>query len=258
MKWLMNLIVTSLLFFPEKDFYASPRDYGLAEEDILMTTPDGLRLHGWFFEAPQAKAVILFFHGNAGNLSGRLSKVPGWLERGISVFLVDYRGYGRSEGRIMKGADLLEDARSAFRWLEEKRGVPQSKIILYGESIGSYPAVALAREKRPAGLILEAPFSTVVDLAKTHYPWVPSFVLKDFPMDNEAGITQIQAPLFILHGDQDEVCPVQMGQRLYDSAPEPKEFFAVPGGAHNNLPELAGSDYYEKPYLFLLPFLEGA
>ena len=251
MRWLVNLIIGSFLFFPEKDFYALPQDFGLSQEEVSLATRDGVRLHGWFFEAPAPPATLLFFHGNAGNISGRLIKAKGWVDRGVSVFLVDYRGYGRSEGRIEEGTDLLEDARSALRWLEEVKGIPSEKIILYGESIGSYPATSLASEKKFAGLILEAPFTTLEELAKKHYSWVPGMLLKGFEMKNQPAIAIAKAPIFILHGDQDEICPKEMGERLYESAPSPKEFYVIRGGSHNDLPEVAGEAYFEYPYRFL-------
>lgn len=251
MKWLMNLIVTSLLFFPDKDFSAHPRDYGLREMEVSILVREGVRLHGWFFKAEAPKATLLFFHGNAGNISGRISKAQAWLEYGISVFLVDYRGYGKSSGEIQRAGDLIEDAQAALGWLEEEQKTPSERIILYGESIGSYPAIELARQKQFLGLVLEAPFSTLLDLARTHYPWVPAFLLKDFPMNNVEAISEAQAPVFILHGNQDETCPIGMGERLYERAPAPKEFFRVSGGAHNDLPEVAGTDYVKAPYEFL-------
>lgn len=251
MRWLLNLMLSSFIFFPEKSFYALPREYGLSEENIFFSTQDGLRLHGWFLQASPSKATLLFFHGNAGNISGRLSKAKGWVERGISVFLVDYRGYGRSEGRIKKGGDLLEDARGALRWLEEERKIPPEKIILYGESIGSYPAIALAQERKFSGLVLEAPFTSFFELAKRHYGWLPEFLLKDFQMKNQDLLPSVRAPVFILHGDRDEICPRQMGERLYELAPSPKEFYVVQGGGHNDLPEVAAAPYFDYPYRFL-------
>lgn len=251
MKWIIRLMVTSFLFFPEKDFYELPQDYGLRAEDVFMTTPDKVRLHGWFFEAPQAKATLLFLHGNAGNISGRLSKVQGWVERGVSVFLVDYRGYGKSEGAIKKGSDLVSDARSALHWLQESKQILPSQIILYGESIGSYPAIELAKESKFRGLILEAAFSSLGELAKKHYSWAPEFLLKDFQMNNLDGIQAVKAPVFIMHGELDEICPKRMGEELYELAPPPKEFYAVQGAQHNDLPLVAGSNFFEYPYRFL-------
>ncbi len=251
MKWIMNLIVTSLLFFPEKGYYASPRDYELREEEVWVTTADNVRLHGWFFEAAEPKAALLFFHGNAGNISGRLPKAKEWVERGVSVLLIDYRGYGRSEGKIQKGIDLVSDAEAALQWLEAEKKVPAEQIVLYGESIGSYPAIELAKKKKFAGVVLEAPFSSLRELARTHYAWVPEFLLNDFRMENEEAISEVKAPVFVLHGNQDEICPVEMGERLYDGAPAPKELYVVQGGGHNDLPEAAGTNYTEMPYSFL-------
>ena len=244
-------MVSSLLFFPEKNFYDLPKNYQLSEEDIFLTTDDEVRLHGWFFEASPSRATVLFFHGNAGNISGRIFKAKGWVERGISVFLVDYRGYGKSEGKIQKGTDLITDARAALRWLETERKIPAEKMILYGESIGSYPASTLAREKKFAGLVLEAPFTTILDLARRHYGWVPEVLLRDFMMKNQEAIAEVKAPIFILHGNQDEVCPFEQGVRLYELAPSPKEFYGIPEGHHNDLPEVAGSAYFDYPYQFL-------
>ena len=244
-------MVTSFLFFPEKDFYELPQNYGLAAEEVSLVTPDSVRLHGWFFKASPQKPILLFFHGNAGNISGRLFKAKGWIDRGVSVFLVDYRGYGKSEGKIQQGKDLLEDAHAALRWLEENKKVTSHQIILYGESIGAYPAITLAGEKEFAGLILEAPFTTLNDLAKRHYGWVPEFALNGFQMNNDMAIPKVQAPVFILHGDQDEICPKPMGERLYELAPPPKEFYVIQGGEHNNLPQVAGGPYFDYPYDFL-------
>lgn len=251
MKWLVRLMVTSFLFFPEKDFYELPQDYGLEAQDVSIVTPDKVRLHGWFFEAREAKTALLFLHGNAGNISGRLFKAQGWVERGVSVLLLDYRGYGKSEGAIKKGSDLVNDARSALQWLQESKQIPPSQIILYGESIGSYPAIELAKEEKFRGLILEAAFSSLSELAKKHYSWAPEFLLKDFQMNNLDGIQAVKAPVFMMHGELDEICPKEMGEELYELAPPPKEFYAVQGAQHNDLPLVAGSNFFEYPYRFL-------
>lgn len=248
---MFSLMLSSLIFFPEKNYYDSPKNYGLSEEEAFFNTQDGITLSGWYFPVAESKATLLFFHGNAGNMSGRLIKAKGWTDKGISVFLMDYRGYGKSSGKIEKAKDLVEDARSALQWLESEKKIFAEKVILYGESIGSYPAIELAREKKFAGLVLEAPLTNLMDLAKRHYSWVPEFVLKDFQMKNDEAIEKVKAPVFVLHGNQDEICPVEMGERLYYLAPAPKEFYAVQGGGHNDLPEVAGASYFENPYQFL-------
>ena len=239
-RWLINLMITSMIFFPEKTFYERPENYGLVHEDVSFQTQDGVQLHGWYLKGPPEKGVLLFFHGNAGNISGRIYKAEGWVKRGFSVFLVDYRGYGKSEGRIDHQEDVVKDAEAALSWLREVKRIPDSKIVLYGESLGSHPAIRLAVREKFAGLILEAPYTSFVDLGKLHYPLVPSSLVADFAFPNKDYIGQLQTPLFIVHGTEDEVCPYAMSGELFEHAPSPKEFFTVTGGAHNDLPIKSG------------------
>lgn len=255
-RWLMNVVITSLIFFPEKTFYELPEHYDLEAEDVFLKTSDGVRLHGWYLPVIDPKGVFVFFHGNAGNISNRLYKVKGWIDRGYSVFLVDYRGYGKSEGNVNHENDILEDAQTAFHWIVEEKGVPPSKVIVYGESLGTYPAIRVASEHRVAAVILEAPFTSFVDLAKVHYPLVPAFVMKDFQFLSKDYIAKLKAPLFILHGTSDEICPYTMAGELFEQAPNPKEFFTIPHGDHNSLPMTAGEDYWEKPARFLDRYLK--
>ena len=254
----LTRMIPSLIFFPEKTFYEKPEDYGFHSQDVIFQTKDAVNLHGWFLAPPEGKGsagALLFLHGNAGNISHRLFKVKGWVERGFSVFLIDYRGYGRSQGKIGHEDDLFYDAQAAIDWLREAKGIPLSKIVLYGESIGSAPAVRLASEESVAAVILEAPFTDFFDLAKTHYPFVPEMLLKDFEFSNLSRIRELKAPLFILHGQRDEICPFQMAEELFEKAPEPKGFLSVPNGAHNDLPMAAGDDYWQKPYEFVMKYL---
>ena len=248
---LMNMIVTSMIFFPEKTFNEKPEDYHFVYEDVRLETSDHVRLHGWFFKAPAEKEAILFFHGNAGNISGRLFKAKGWIERGYSVFLVDYRGYGKSEGKIEAEADLYRDAEAALEWLTGTKKVSPSRIILYGESLGSAAAVKLGMEIPVGAVVLEAAFTSFLDLARTHYPFVPEMFLKDFEFSNLDRIAELKAPLFILHGARDEICPYAMSGKLFEKAPEPKGFLSVPSGMHNDLPFAAGEDFWQKPAEFL-------
>ncbi len=250
--WLINMLLTSLIFFPEKTFYETPEQYGLTWEDVYVETSDGVKLHGWYLDASPEKGAILFFHGNAGNISGRLFKAKGWIDRGFSVFLIDYRGYGKSEGKIEQGKNVFEDAQAAFQWLKEEKEIPLNKLVLYGESIGTHPAIRLAVENKVAAVILEAPFTSFYELAHTHYPFVPKMLLKDFEFSNTDYIHQVKAPLFILHGTGDEICPYRMSEELFQKAPTPKEFFSIPQGGHNDLPNVAGSDFWEKPYRFIV------
>ncbi len=176
------------------------------------------------------------------------------MDRGFSVFLIDYRGYGKSEGKIEHGKDVFEDANAAFKWATETRKVPLTKLVLYGESLGTNPAIRLGTENQVGAVILEAPFTTFYELAHTHYPFVPKMLLKDFEFSNIDRIQDIKAPLFILHGTRDEICPYRMGEALFQKAPDPKEFFSISDGGHNDLPMAAGDDFWEKPYQFILKY----
>ncbi|OGW78526.1 MAG: hypothetical protein A2Z83_04160 [Omnitrophica bacterium GWA2_52_8] len=257
-------MIRSMIFFPGKDFYEVPEQYGLKYENVTFLTGDGVELFGWYLHAKPVvkpvfadgdKAVLLYFHGNAGNISGRLSKARGWTERGVPVFLMDYRGYGQSQGEIRHQDDILKDAEAAVCLLKEKKGIPQSGIILYGESLGSYPAVRLACENSFRAVVLEAPYTSFTALSEKHYGMLPGFMreslLRNFTFPNEDWIGKLRTPLFILHGTRDDVCPYDMGETLFMRAPDPKGFFPVPEGAHNDLPMKAGEAYWDKPCEFI-------
>ena len=247
----MSFLLTSLIFFPEKIFLETPRDFGFEYEDASIQTGGSGRLHGWFLKSSGGRGVMLFLHGNAGNISHRLYKAKGWVDRGFSVLLADYRGYGQSEGRIEEGEDLVRDSRAALEWLKKKGPYEASRIVVYGESIGSHPALRLGSEEALAAVILEAPFTSLAEIAKIHYPFVPSGLLKGFEFANEESARKLKAPLFILHGTRDEICPYAMGEKLFNLAPGPKELFRIEGGTHNDLPSAAGTDYWHRPASFL-------
>lgn len=250
-------MITSMIFFPDKTLYEKPQDYGFDWQDASVQTEDGIQLHGWYLKALEPKGAILHLHGNGGNISARLYKVKGWVERGFSVLLLDYRSYGKSQGEIKEGEDIYRDAKAGFEWVRKASALPDSKIILFGESLGSHPAVRLGAEYAVGAVVLESPYTSAVDLAKIHYAAIPGkdFLMKDFQFRNTDIIGRLKAPLFILHGTQDEICPYEMSETLMDQAPEPKGFFSIPGGTHNDLPIRAGEDYWEKPYQFVAKYI---
>lgn len=246
-------MIESFIFFPEKEHWQRPEDYGLSFEDAYPVTSDGVKLHAWYLGAWPSHGTILFLHGNAGNISHRLFKTAPLVKEGISLLLLDYRGFGKSEGRIKKGEDLFADTRAALDWLEREKGVPPNRVILFGESIGSAPALKVAGEKEVRGVILEAPFTTLPELGKKHYPVLPSFLVREFNYDNLTAVRTIHSPLLVIHGQADEICPFEMGQRLFTAAVGPKEFYEVPLGGHNDLPEKGGEAYFER----IKKFVEG-
>jgi len=225
-------------------------------EDAAIKTSDGVNLHGWFIKAEKEIGTLLFFHGNAGNISGRLFKIKGWVDRGFSVLLFDYRSYGLSEGTITHGEDIITDAEAALAWLREKKQSKLDHIVLYGESLGTYPAVRLAVKYRAAALILEAGFTSFKDLTVKHYAMIPGMLaeslIADFKFPNIEYIVDVQSPVFIIHGNRDEICPYEMSEKIFELAPEPKGFLSVPDGMHNDLPIKAGDDFWQKPYEFVV------
>lgn len=247
----VNWMIASMIFFPVREFSYQPADFGLRAEEVYCDTSDGVRIHGWFLKADSETAALLLFHGNADNISIRLPKAREWIRRGISVFLVDYRGYGKSAGKIKTAHDLILDGQAAYDWLTAHRAYEPSQVILYGESIGAFPAIQLAAKQNVKALILEAPFTSLKELAKLHYGFAPDFFLKDFDMPNEIMIQKIRCPFFLIHGAEDEIVPISMGERLFEQAPAPKEFFKVPHAHHNDLMDAGGQDFFEKPFRFV-------
>jgi uncharacterized protein len=253
------MVVASMIFFPSRDITSEPNDLGIRFEDLRLKTSDGAELHGWFLHAQSTKTqdetsqlTLLWLHGNAGKISGRISKAEGWVKRGVNVLLVDYRGYGKSSGKIDAEENLHHDAQAAWTWLRDVKGIPPNDMVLYGESIGSVPAIRLAAEALARALILEAPFTSTKEMTKIHYGgMVPDFMIKDFQMDNVSRIGGIQCPLFVIQGSEDEVVPIQMGKAIFEKAPDPKEMWIIEGGLHNDLPSRTGSQFVEKPLEFV-------
>lgn len=247
----MQAIVASFIFFPSRDFHLLPEQIGLTYESVELKTSDNVRLSAWYFPEKSEKGVIYLIHGNAGNIGDRLFKVPAWLGRGYSVFLLDYRGYGRSEGKLTSERDLYVDAEAGLQWLREKKGYLDPDIILNGESIGCAGAIELATKSNFGGLLLEAPFTSLPQIAKIHYPFIPSVFVSAFQFDNAGKISKVHTPVFIWHGERDSICPFRMGESLYEKASQPKEFFGMPGGDHNNLVDTAGAEFYDRAVNFM-------
>lgn len=227
-------------YYPEKypgGFWDQQRRLGAT--DVWLNTSDSVRLHGWFVERPGASLVTLFLHGNAGNLTYRVANFESIPAAGSSLLMIDYRGYGRSSGwPTEKG--LYRDADASYDYLL-KRGYPAGRIVLHGESLGTAVAVDLAARRPCAGVILQAPFTSAHELAGTVLPVLGPLLMWSF--DTKAKIGLLHAPIFIIHGDRDELMPQRMGRALFAIAPEPRIFWSVTGAGHNDLVETAGAEY---------------
>ena len=232
-----------LVYFPTRELEATPRALGLGYEDVRLTAEDGVRLHGWFIAAPVARATVLFFHGNGGNISHRLERVAIFRQLGLNAFLLDYRGYGRSGGRPSEEG-TYRDARAAWNYLTETRGLAAAGIILYGESLGGAVATHLAAERTAGAVIVESSFTSILDLGAEVYPWLPVRWISRYDYPSAQNLARVDAPVLVIHSRQDEIIPFHHGQALYAAAHEPKAFLEIRGG-HNDGPQAYGSQYVE-------------
>jgi fermentation-respiration switch protein FrsA (DUF1100 family) len=237
-----------LLFFPTKyDPAGDWQPLGLKYEDASFTSADGTRLHGWYCPSDEPTAVILYCHGNAGNISydAPLFRLLQTQLR-ATVFGFDYRGYGKSEGRAT-AAGVTADARAARAWLAKRAGVPETQVVLMGRSLGGAVAVQLTTDVRPRGLILESTFDSLRAMAAHHYKLMAGLVPAG-KFDSAAALAGYDGPLLQSHGDEDRTIPFASGEALFLTAKGRKEFFPIPGADHND-PQPAA--YYDKLMRFI-------
>jgi hypothetical protein len=227
----MYLSQPGMIFFPYAPLDATPNDWGLEYEDVSFRTDDGLGLHGWFIPHADSHRVLLFFHGNAGNISHRGESIVVFHRLGLNVFIVDYRGYGRSEGKPSEQG-LYLDAGAAWRHLTQDRGFAPSDIVVFGRSLGGVVAAKLASRERPGALILESSFSSARDAAREIFPLLSRLVAVRFDLDAAGYVRKARCPVLVLHSPDDEIIPYRLGRKLFDAAPEPKRFVELRGG-HN-------------------------
>lgn len=220
------------LYFPDRDFYATPRSIGLAFEEVDFPAADGTRLHAWFIPADKPDApVLLLCHGNGGNISSRVQKIRILHEIGASVFAFDYRGYGKSRGRPSEKG-LYSDGEGAYRWLTETRKVPGSRLVAHGESLGGAVCLELAARHAFGGVILDSAFTSVVAMGKKVFPFLPVGLIVRQRYDNLEKLPKVRVPVLVLHSPQDDIIPYAMGQTLFEKANPPKEFAELKGD-HN-------------------------
>jgi len=220
-----------LVYFPTRDLTMTPQDVGLHFEEVAFHTEDGERLAGWFLPIENARATVLFFHGNAGNIGDRMDTLLVFHRMGLSVFIFDYRGYGASTGRPSEEG-TYRDARAAWTYLIQTRGVSPWRIALWGRSLGGAIAAWLAQEVTPGALILESTFTSVPDVAADLYPLFPVRWLTRFRYTAIEYVRRVRCPVLVIHSPDDEVIPFHHGWRLFEAAPQPKEFLEI-RGSHN-------------------------
>ena len=227
---IMFLLQRSFLYFPSGEIPPLTDGFALVE----TRTADGLGLRHWY-RPPRTESgpVLVVFQGNAGNLSHRVPKYAGLAGQGLGLFFVGYRGYGGNPGKPHQDG-LLADGQSVLDWLAGQ-GVGPERVVLYGESLGSGIAVHLAAERPVAGVVLEAPYSSVAEVAQHHYWYLPAKWLILDKWDSVSRVDELSGPLLVVHGERDRVIPARFGKRLFAAAGEPKELLLHPDAGHNNL-----------------------
>ncbi len=223
---------TRFIYFPEKTVDQAPDAIGLGFRDVTLHTADGETLAGWYVPAAVSNApVLLFFHGNAGNIGGRLGSIRTFHDLGLDVLIVDYRGYGRSTGTpTEKGT--VRDAEAAWAYLTDTLAVPAEQIIIFGRSLGGAVAVSLAGTHTPGMLVVESSFTSAVDMGQSMFPFLPVRLLCRHRYDSEATLRRVRCPVLIAHSPDDTTVPFALGERLYAAANPPKEFVTL-SGDHN-------------------------
>lgn len=220
----------ALMYFPDPQ-RTDPKSIGLDEvQERIIDTDEGARVIAWYVPARPGNPTLLYFHGNAGSLETRSERIRKYAARGRGIYMMSYRGYAGSTGKPSEAANVA-DAKRAYDDLVSL-GVSADEIIVYGESLGSGVAVQVAADKHAAGLILDAPYTSIVDVAASQYPWLPVRPMLLDRYESTRYIASVRAPLLIVHGENDEVIPVAMGRALFKKANEPKTLAVLPGAGH--------------------------
>lgn len=224
----------SQIFHPTREWIAQPSELGRPFEDLSLTSPDGVKLSAWFFPAdahsPRAKSVLLYCHGNGGNISHRLDLCRSLMRTGANIFLLDYRGYGRSEGRMSEEGTYL-DVQAAYHWLRA-RGFDARHILAFGESLGGAIAAELAVRESVGGLILQSTFTSIADIGTELFPWLPVRWLHTIKYDTWKKLPRVRVPVLVTHSREDTLVRFHHAEKNFAAANEPKMFWETNGG-HN-------------------------
>jgi len=227
---------------PGRALTATPGDIGLEYEEVLLLSSDNERLHGWYIPTVNSRGVVLFFHGNAGNISHRLDSIKIFHELDLDILIIDYRGYGQSTGKASEQGTYL-DAQAAWDYLVHDRGVPAERIIVFGRSLGGAIGAWLGTQINPAAVIIESSFSSAMDMAARLYPFLPTRLITrlHYPVADYAG--RLNCPVLVIHSRHDEIIPFVMGQEIYAAVKQHGQFLEI-SGDHNNGFLVSLKDYF--------------
>ncbi len=220
------------LYYPTSPLEVTPADSGLPFEDVVFTSSDGIRLHGWFISAPGSARVLLFCHGNAGNIGDRLDSIWTFHRMGLNVFIFDYRGYGDSTGKPTEKGTYL-DATAVWEYLTKEKKIAPGNIVIFGRSLGGSVGTWLAERVNPGALVVESTFASAADMGAKMFPFLPIRLLCRFKYDTVSTIGKVNCPVLVAHSRDDEMIPFEQGKRIFAAAKEPKLFVEM-RGEHNS------------------------
>jgi hypothetical protein len=227
--------------YPEGNWNSSSSS--VSREDVHFTASDGVRLHGWYIPSAGAKATLLWFHGNAGNITHRLGNIEMLKPLNLNIFIFDYRGYGKSEGEPGEKG-IYSDSQAAYDWLVKVKNILPGEIILFGRSLGGICAVEVASGNPAAGLILESVFPSAGKMAEKIFPVLPLGGAIKSRFDAISKVPDLKLPKLFIHGTQDEIVPYKLGRELFSVAADPKEFYDIQGAGHNDTFLIGGAGYF--------------
>ncbi len=247
--WTIALMIfeDQFIYFPQK-YPQGPYDQASSIpnlQDCWITTPDSVKIHGWYVTAESAKATFVISHGNAGNISHRYLILRSLQKRGYNVLMYDYRGYGRSEGSPSEEGVYL-DGRAALDYVLALRGVDSSRTLLWGTSLGGAVAVDVATHRPVAGMILESTFTSAKEVARVLYPFLPVHFFLRTKLNSIEKIKSLHVPILIVHGSHDTIIPAGFGRKLFEAANDPKEMYEIPGADHNDTFFVGGEAYFDR------------
>ena len=236
-----------LAFFPTKEITNTPDDLGMSFEEVYFPAADGTQLHGWFIPG-RGDDTIVWFHGNAGNISNRVYNIMLMnAHLGANLFIFDYRGYGLSEGRPSERG-VYSDGEGALEYLRSRDDIDHDRLVLFGRSLGGCVVAELAMQHRAKAVIIESSFTSVDAMSRHTRPvlsrFIPTRLLVRSRFDSISKMPHIHSPLMIVHGDKDITVPIHMGRELFDAANEPKRFYEIKGATHDDTHMVGGKPYF--------------
>ena len=238
---LLFIFQSKFIYYPERNIYMNPDSIGLKYEQIFFKTDDNFKLSGWFIPCEDSKGVILFCHGNAGNISHRLDSIRIFTRLGFSVFIFDFRGYGLSQGRPTEEG-TYKDVKAAWNYLIDIKKFRKTQIVVFGRSLGGSIAAWIAHIENPKALIVESSFTSVDDIAVKAFPIFPVRLLSRFNYTTKEYIKNVTCPVLIVHSRTDDLIPFSHGEKLFSLANEPKTFLEITG-SHNEGYLISGDKY---------------